>query len=139
MQIRTCFLALSGCLFFSACADQIVDSCGEVAGNGGLKARFSSIQQYILTPRCATAGCHAGSQPPENMSLEAGMSYNNLVNTASNQSVLLRVKPGSSMESWLIRKLEGDGTTRMPLTGQQLSLAEIDTIRMWIDLGAIND
>jgi len=139
MQIRTCFLGMSVCLLFYACTDQIVDSCEEVSENGGFEARFSSIQQNVLTPRCAIGGCHSGSQPPENLSLEAGMSYNNLVNVASNQSALMRVKPGSSMESWLIRKLEGNGTTRMPQTGQQLSMAEIDTIRVWIDRGAKND
>jgi hypothetical protein len=67
------------------------------------------------------------------------MSYGNLVNVASNESALLRVKPGASSESWLIRKLEGDGTTRMPLIGGSLTAAEIDTIRAWIDRGANNE
>ena len=139
--MRNNLLLISSALLFalSACSDQIVSSCDTAAPPPFLMAKLSSIQEKILTPNCAVSGCHSGEFPQQNMSLEAGKSYGNLVNVASNESALLRIKPGASSESWLIRKLEGDGTTRMPLIGDPLTPAEIDTIRAWIDRGANND
>jgi len=139
MRYSMLLILIAFLLVFNACSDQIVSSCDTNSPPPAFVAKFSAIQEKILTPNCAIPGCHAGEFPQQNMSLESGMSYGNLVNVASNESALLRVKPGASSESWLIRKLEGDGTTRMPLIGDPLTPAEIDTIRAWIDRGANND
>jgi hypothetical protein len=71
--------------------------------------------------------------------LTAGNAYANLVNVPSIQmQSILRVKPGDSNNSWLIKKLRAEGTTVMPPNGQ-LSVAIIDSIAKWIDKGAAND
>jgi hypothetical protein len=105
-------------------------------GSNGIHPIFSSIQEKVLTPACALSGCHGGSQNPN---LSAGQAYDNLVNKASieNPSVL-RVKPGESTSSLLIKKLRGDGTSVMPPSGQ-LTQATIDSIIVWIDNGALNN
>jgi hypothetical protein len=124
--------------FFISCADQIVTTCEDESPNPGLRANFSSIQEFIITPNCALSGCHSGPNPDEGLDLSAGKSYDNLVNIASRQSSLLLVKPGSSSESWMIKKLDAENTSLMP-PGSALSRAEIDTIKKWINTGAEND
>jgi hypothetical protein len=101
-----------------------------------VRASFSSIQQNVFTPTCAVPACHGGTQSPN---LSAGSAYNNLVNVVSTGNpALLRVRPGDSGNSWLIRKLNGTGTDRMPPDGP-LSRATIDSIALWIDKGAANN
>jgi Protein of unknown function (DUF1553)/Protein of unknown function (DUF1549)/Planctomycete cytochrome C len=47
------------------------------------------------------------------------------------------VVPGSSQESLLLKRLLGQGgAPRMPLSGNPLPAAQIDTIRAWIDQGS---
>jgi len=121
-----------------ACENSIEGPEDEIdnGGSTGLSATFSSIQQQVFTPSCAIPACHGGSQPPD---LTSGNSYNNLVNIASTQNPSLsRVKPGDSANSWLIRKLTGNGTSLMPPAGQ-LPQATIDSIKLWIDNGAVNN
>ena len=125
-------------LFIVSCADQIVSTCSDDSPGPGFNASFSSIQENVLTPNCARSGCHTGSNPPEGLDLSSGKSYTSLVNTPSQQSNLLRVKPGSSSESWMIKKLKAEGTSVMPV-GLPLTPAVIDTIMKWIDQGAQND
>jgi len=125
-------------LFIISCADQIVSTCSDDLPGPGFNASFSSIQENVLTPNCARSGCHTGSNPPEGLDLASGKSYTSLVNTPSQQSNLLRVKPGSSSESWMIKKLKAEGTSVMPV-GLPLTQAVIDTIMKWIDQGAQND
>ena len=125
-------------LFFAACEDSIQGPEDEINNNGptNMRSQFSSIQAEVFSPSCALSGCHAGSQNPN---LSAGQSYNNLVNVASLENPsMLRVKPGDSNNSLLIKKLTGDGTSIMPPAGQ-LSQAKIDSITSWINKGAINN
>ena len=50
----------------------------------------------------------------------------------------MRVKPFESENSYLIRKLRGQGTSVMPPSGQ-LKAAVIDSVVAWIDKGALNN
>jgi hypothetical protein len=73
-----------------------------------LTADFESIQANIFTPICA--GCHSGSNPPANLSLDAAHSYNDLVNVPSTEEPTLdRVKPGDPTDSFLVIHLQKDG------------------------------
>jgi hypothetical protein len=121
-----------------SCADQIVSNCEEELPDPGFTATFSSIQEYVLTPNCASSGCHVGTNSPEGLDLSAGKSYANLVNVASQQSNLLLVDPGVSSDSWIIKKLTADGTSLMP-PGSSLNTVVIDSIKKWIDEGARDD
>ena len=125
-------------VLFISCEDSIEGPEDEINNRPpvGLTATLSSIQKEVFTPSCAVPACHGGTQSPD---LTSGNTYNNLVNVASAQNPLLvRVKPGDSANSWLVRKLNGSNTSVMPPTGQ-LSQATIDSIKIWIDNGAFNN
>ncbi|WP_307142011.1 MULTISPECIES: hypothetical protein [unclassified Siphonobacter] len=114
---------------------------------------FSQIQRRILTPTCATAGCHASPQDPgyatHQLVLAAGQAYKNLFNVAPVNALaisdgLLRVKPYKSLESLFYHKLNFDAShhggkfygSPMPLGGSPLSVGQIDFVRRWIEAGA---
>ena len=104
-------------------------------------ATFSAIQQNVFTAICVE--CHGGTFPSAGMSLEAGVSYNNIVNVMSGQqSSLFRIEPNNPDNSYLIRKLEGGPNisgNRMPLGQAPLPQATIDNIREWVSNGALNN
>ena len=113
---------------------------------GAVAVTLAQIQASIFTPRCTS--CHDGSQPangflPGAMNLNAGASFANLVNVASQQQPsVLRVVPGNPDASYLVRKLEGaPGITgqRMPFGGPFLDAAAIAQVRAWIAAGAPNN
>ena len=113
---------------------------------GAVSVTLAQIQASIFTPRCTL--CHDGSQPangilPGAMNLNAGASFANLVNVASQQQPsVLRVVPGNPDASYLVRKLEGaPGITgqRMPFGGPFLDAAAIAQVRAWIAAGAPNN
>ena len=75
---------------------------------------FSLIQDRILTPTCATSGCHAstadGTFKQHGLVLEKSVAYENLVgvtpfNALSKGDGHLRVKVYKSLESLLFHKL----------------------------------
>lgn len=110
---------------------------------GGTAFTFSRIQVEIFTPTCAKAGCHAAATARNDLVLEAGRSYDGLVNRPSLGSSLDRVEPGDPERSYLIHKLRGDPTisgVRMPFDGPPyLTPEQIQGIAGWIRAGAPND
>jgi hypothetical protein len=111
----------------------------------GLQPSLESIQANVLTPNCATAGCHTG---PMGGGLPAGMdlstsdgSFASLVNVVSIRGAPTpRVVPMDADGSFLIHKLEGTQGAgqggQMPAAAPPLDQATIDVIRVWIDNGA---
>lgn len=125
-------------LLFVGCEDSIQGPEDEPVNGGpqNMPARFSSIQNEVFSKSCALSGCHNGSQSPN---LSEDQAFGNLVNQASLENPsMLRVKPGDSNNSLLMKKLRNDGTSVMPPSGQ-LSQAKIDSIAAWIDNGALNN
>ena len=102
-------------------------------------AKFSDIKAKVFV-NCLGAQCHSSSGNQGNLILESSVAYNNLVGI---QSVLFpqfkRVEAGNSANSLLIKILKGEVSPRMPLNGNPLSAATIDSIAKWIDLGALNN
>ena len=94
----------------------------------------------VLKARCAS--CHLTGQEEGNMALHPAAAYASLVNVPSVESDLLRVKPGTPTQSYLLLKLEGrhldaGGTgARMPFGQAPLDDATIERIRVWIRDGA---
>lgn len=124
-----------------SCSDQIVSECSTDGLQVGViqSVSFTEIQNQVLTPSCATTGCHGGNDPAEGLDLSQGKAYANLVNVASSQRPQLRrVLPGNSAQSYLVQKLRGQETSVMPPAGK-LSSAIIDSIASWIDRGAANN
>ncbi len=127
-----------------ACADGTPDPAGPDGGPPA-SVTFAGAVQPIFTRNCAFAGCHAGATPQMGMDLSSGAAYANIVGVASVQVPSMdRVVPEQPDSSYLVLKLEGTaGTvggvgTRMPLGGQ-LTTAQIDTIRVWIAGGALEN
>ena len=92
----------------------IIQSCNKSSGTSSVPATpkdsWAVIQDQILTPSCATTGCHASSADAtysqHNLVLTTNVAYDNLVNIAcknfaANSGGLLRVKPGDYVNSLL--------------------------------------
>ncbi len=126
--------------FIVGCADHIVsecDECNPVESDVKLNT-FSGIQTKLFDTTCALSGCHGSNATQANLLLTPGNSYSALVNQqGSIFSQFLRVKPGDSENSLLIKVLKGE-LSQMPPTGK-LSDSIIDSVAMWIDNGAINN
>jgi len=132
-------------------AAMLIPGCGDTGddGDGGdatpVDPTYSSIQANIFTPTCATAGCHAGSNPSEGLSLEASTAYDAIYNQPSSELPTMDlIEPGDSETSYLWHKLKGTHTSvggsgsKMPLIGS-LSQDELDAIEQWIINGATAD
>lgn len=112
----------------------------------GDAATLGQLQAVIINQNCT--GCHVGAAPRPNnapFSLEnVDSTYANLVNRRSlrnSKADSIRVVPGRSDLSYLIRLLQGNGeppTPQMPplATQNRLSPAQIQMIQAWIDAGA---
>jgi hypothetical protein len=102
---------------------------------------YTSDVQPIFDAGCVNRGCHPGGGAP--FSLQSTVSYMNLVNVAAsnpNCGATLRVTPFDADASVLYRRISGmPPCARMPLVGDTLSLADQNTIRDWINEGAMND
>lgn len=135
LLFTTMILALS----FASCSEGIVSECEpDIKPDGQMKASFKEIQEQVLTPTCATSGCHSGtfSTFPN---LESGNAYSNIVGVDNGEGNMQIIEPGSSANSFLFKKLLGEGTTLMPQDGDKLNKAILDSIRVWIDNGAENN
>jgi hypothetical protein len=102
---------------------------------------FSGQIQPMFNAGCAISGCHlpGGSGP---MSLATGVSYGTLVGVNATSGPCAgdkRVQPGSAGTSALIKRLEGNCGTRMPIGSSPLSTGQIQLIRDWITQGAQNN
>lgn len=130
----------------------LVLSCRKSTDSG--KPDFDIIQEQILSPTCATSGCHASSSDAtfaqHGLILAAGQSYDQLVNqqpmnaaaVASNYKLVV---PGDAEVSFLYHKITcaashhpvtGNFGALMPLGGQVLSKGQVEFIRRWINAGA---
>lgn len=107
------------------------------------RAGFRSTIVPLLKERCV--GCHLTGEEPGGLALHPNAAYRNLVDVPSVESPLMRVRPGDPARSYLWRKLEGThreaggGGERMPLDQPPLDASALDTIRRWIEAGAVDD
>ena len=97
---------------------------------------IDDVQSQVFNNSCATSGCHNGSTFPD---LRAGNAFSAIVNVSSNQSSLLLIEPFDPDNSYLIQKVEGNGSgSRMPI-GSSLSSAQQQLLRDWVSEGAVAD
>lgn len=98
----------------------------------------------LLNPACTSIGCHGGASGGLTLN-PIGTAYAELVSVTSSLdggcSPLLRVDPGASAQSHMFKKLEGTQGCgfQMPLGAPAFSAADLDTVRDWIDEGAIDN
>lgn len=100
-------------------------------------AHFSSEVMPIFEEHCWV--CHP---PMGEMDLGTEVAYDNLVNvTSTGYSPALRIAPGDPMGSVLWHKVSQSSTygLNMPPNGTFLSNEELQTIRDWIEQGAMDN
>lgn len=114
---------------------------------------FDYIQDQILTPNCATSGCHDGENSSSfrqhKLVLTRGNSYNNLLNIKpQNANAIINnfllVNPYNPDKSLLYHKIvwaenhhnSVNYGSQMPLGGEALFQGQIEFIRQWIAGGA---
>ena len=109
------------------------------------RSTFATMQREIFSTGCAVSGCHAGATPAGGLTLEAGRSFDALVNVAAanadaHADGLLRIVPGRPAESFLMTKLAGmlkpGYGARMPLGSAMLDSGRLEFIREWVEAGA---
>jgi|SRR5210317_1546239 hypothetical protein len=136
MNLKLIILAFST-LLIASCSEHIVSECEPVDdGEPAMAATFSAINENVIQQSCALSGCHVNAFLPE---LSESVAYDRLINKLNNAGNMNYVEPGDAANSFLIKKLLGDGTTLMPQGGPKLDDAVIDSIKVWIDNGAENN
>ncbi|MGL4632495.1 MAG: hypothetical protein ACRCVT_14935 [Leadbetterella sp.] len=140
MKLHFCFISII--TFVSYSCKEPTDEVSESAASS-----FDLIQSKILTPSCATPGCHASEK--DGLILTKNQSYERLVNIdPSNANArkdgLKLIKAYSSEKSLFYHKLEdnsdghhtADYGKRMPIGAKYLSNNQIEFVRRWIAAGA---
>ncbi len=134
-------------------ATMLINACSPKEQIVSNPSSFELMQAKIITPTCATAGCHASnadnSFKQHGLVLEQSVAYANLVgvspvNALSKADGHLRVKAFKSMESLLYHKLNWNADHHggkkyglpMPLGNTALSVGQIEFVRRWIEAGA---
>jgi hypothetical protein len=145
LKIATLFLGAF--VIITACTKQSIDSQNPTVSS------FSLMQDKIITPTCATSGCHAATSDKSfvqhGLVLEKSVAYENLigvtpVNLLSKADGHLRVKAFKSLESLFYHKLTWDASHHggkqyglpMPLGSTALTVGQIEFVRRWIEAGA---
>jgi len=134
---------------FAGCAGngQGLDDQGNPAGTGtsqmtvAFAPSYRNIQKYVLDSACLD--CHVGASASLGLTLDETRSYKALVGRRSSQSPqYLLVDPGKPDTSYLIRKLEGAQEVvgaQMPLNRPRLPQSIINSIRLWIQQGGLQN
>lgn len=151
---NTCFLTafLSAALLLSGCGDGSVDtSQPDDTSSTQVASTWGRIQKTILTPSCATSGCHAAGSSgatQSGLTLDAAHAYASMVgvvpvNGAARADGMLRVNPSLPDKSFLFWKLRfmepptgKDYGAPMPSTNIPLTNGQVEYIRRWIAAGA---
>ena len=140
-------------LLFWSCSKSTVDPQTAPTSQTSVLGSFDLLQEKVLTPSCATAGCHLAvtdaSFAQHGLVLAKGQSYGNMIGVTPKNSVavsnkLSRVKKFSSAESLLYHKLNWDQSHHvmanygapMPLGGKPVSKGQLDFVQKWIEAGA---
>ena len=131
---------ISGPIDYNACSYSQDPTSLDILGQG---VTWSGRIRPLLTSYCG--GCHGGSDPQDGLDLLAGGVYQRLLQASGQQPGLNLIQPGVPEQSYLWRKLVGDGSIsgeKMPIdalgTGSnQLPAEVLADIETWILAGAL--
>lgn len=121
-------------IFAISCSDGIVSELP--SDNVEIRAEFNSIQKNIFDAYCIS--CHAGEFASGGLDLSSGKSYDNLINKLNASGNQNLISPRKSDESYLVIRLTADNSQIMPPTGA-IDSHLIDTLKVWINSGALNN
>lgn len=145
LGVRRGLAAAALCTAVASCADfsGTEDPASGLPDVEVAQPSFAADVQPMFTKRCVVGGCHTLGVAQGGLALDATVAYDELVGApaTSGGSAYLRVTPGNSADSWLIRRVRADpalrnGLPRMPLATLPLTANQISTIAYWIDQGA---
>lgn len=99
---------------------------------------LAALQANVLTPKCASAGCHdASATAAGDLDLaSAGLAARTVGKPATGCGAQVLVKPGDPDGSYLLRKVVDTRPacgSAMPLGGPSLAASEIACLRSWIE------
>jgi len=100
---------------------------------------FTQVENDILGVSCAFGACHASSAG--GLLLDGETDYERLVNVESIFVSASLVVPNDPDASYLVNKVEGSSNIvgdQMP-SADGLSPEQLQTLRSWIENGALND
>jgi len=93
---------------------------------------YTGEVQPIFNANCAGSSCHIGGNA-------SGLRLNSRTTLMQGGNSGAVVIPGDAQNSIIIKRLEGRLTPRMPFGGSALPTDDIQTIRDWIDEGALDN
>lgn len=98
---------------------------------------YAKTIQPIFDTTCALSGCHQGPSGALGLVLDAGVSYDNIVDKAALGSSKKFISPGAPEDSFLFDRVRAaNGASIMPPIGDPVPAAQIEQIRCWIKQGA---
>lgn len=146
---RACSLVgiilFSPMLAASTCNTTIVPGPGDTPNDTGGTVSFVAKVLPIFSAKCLTCHQPGGEADTQGISMNfaPNTAYDSIVNVLSDQDpALTRVVPSDSANSLLYLKISSATPPvgeRMPLMRTPLSQTEIDTIKKWIDQGALDN
>ena len=129
-------------------SDKMTFTCNPAPPPGGcdptafFTGTYDRIQRQIFNQSCALSGCHDSQTLQNQLNLETGASYGNLINvtpfnTAAQGALWKRVTPGDAVTSYLFHKVAGDLPNkdygvRMPFHRGALDDHLVNIIMLWI-------
>jgi len=100
-------------------------------------ATFKGSVEPVFDSTCASAGCHGGAMPAEELNLSNGVAYDSIFRKTSHHNPEhLLVEPFDPETSHLYHMVNGEDEPRMPLGAPPLSAETIEKIGRWILEGA---
>ena len=128
--ILTFFLLVS-------CEDQITSGCEIDIPGRAPEASLSWIQENVFDAYCTS--CHGNSLAQGGLNLASRKALANLLDKKATASTLKRIDTQNPENSYLLIRLEGsNGESVMPPSGK-LNQAVIDSVRSWIEKGALDN
>lgn len=119
----------------------VVGNIEEARAGTSTTATWTSIYTGILQPNCATAGCHTTPMPASNLDFSTATTAYTALTTRSSCGAMPFVVAGNPDGSLLVDKI-ASATPRcggvMP-PGAQLCADDINSVRAWVQAGAMND
>ena len=108
---------------------------------------FAQVEGLLIERGCAEGACHSGNTPKAGLNLAVGEAFASLVNqpcslAGAAELGLNLVTPGEPDESFLYVKVTLSHSSAvlgspMPVYGEGLTVEDTETIRLWIEGGAL--